>query len=338
MSDSKEAGLSPAELVRIEALALHRLADSLQTTQAVAFEALLMHLGQTVQQGRRLVLCGIGKSGLIARKITATLISLGVPAVFLHAAEAVHGDLGVLSPGDTLLALTYSGETAELLRLLPLLQRLGITLTSFCGCAESTVARASLHTVDVAVEREACAHQLAPTASTTVMLALGDALAVQLSARLGFAPRDFAELHPGGQLGRRLSPVRELMHSGDALPCVLASTAMPAIIHEMSAKRLGMTTVQHEGELLGVLSDGDLRRLLERRGPDAFHATAADIMNPRPRTISPETFAAEALELMEQHKITSLIVTAEGNVSSPVQGVVHMHDLLQALAVSPRRE
>jgi arabinose-5-phosphate isomerase len=182
--------------------------------------------------------------------------------------------------------------------------------------------------LDISVAREACTHQLAPTASTTAMLALGDALAIDGSIRLNFQQRHFAELHPGGSLGRRLTPVRQLMHSGAALPSVLPTATLPEIIHEISAKRLGITTVQQAGKLLGVVSDGDLRRLFERAGPDAFHKTAAEILNATPRTLAPEPFAAEALALMEQHKITALIVTADGTSAGPVLGVLHLHDIL----------
>ena len=331
----KPAELSPADLVRVEATALNDLATRLDGPLGDVFDEVATLLVETTRSGHRVVLTGIGKSGLIARKIAATLLSTGTPAAFLHPAEALHGDLGLLSHGDVLLALSYSGETEELLRLLPVLPKLGVTLISFCGCASSTLAVASAHTLDVTVEREACAHQLAPTASTTAMLALGDALAIELMRRLEFQPQDFAQLHPGGNLGRKLATVRQLMHTGSALPVVSPSTAMPQLIHEMSAKRLGITTVQASGKLLGVLSDGDLRRLLERNGPHAFHKTAADIMNPRPRTIAPTALASEALLTLEQHKITSLVVTADGTPESPVVGVVHLHDLWE---VAPKNK
>ena len=322
-----ETALSPGELVRIEADALHELATRLQGPGLAAFNAVAALLTETARANHRVILTGIGKSGLIARKIAATLVSTGTPAHFLHPSDALHGDLGILTPGDVLLALSYSGETEELLRLLPLLPRLGITLVSVCGCLTSTLAASSAHTLDVSVSREACAHQLAPTASSTAMLALGDALALDVSRRLDFKPHDFAELHPGGHLGRRLATVRQLMKSGDALPQVSPTTQMPQIIHEMSTKRLGMTTITSGTKLLGILSDGDLRRLLERNGPHAFHKTAAEVMNPRPYTIAPETFATDALNLMEQHKITALVVTTDGSASTPVLGVLHLHDL-----------
>ena len=361
-----KAGERAAGVVRTEAAALEAMARRLEGSEGEAFERALDSLVQTVQGGRSVVLCGMGKSGLIARKIAATLVSLGVPAFFLHPAEAAHGDLGLLRAGDALLALSYSGETEELLRLLPAVARMGVSVTSFCGCADSALARASAHALDVSVDREACAHQLAPTASSTAMLALGDALAIELSQRLGFAPQLFADLHPGGQLGRRLRAVREVMHTGEAVPVVAPGAAMPEIMHEMSAKRLGMTTVQRDGLLLGVLSDGDLRRWMEREGPEAFHRTAAEVMNPAPRAVGPAVFVSDALELMERHKITSLVVTGSGtaneagpisgpgagpgsvpgsvagSVQSPgpvaVLGIVHMHDLVEALGASASRD
>jgi arabinose-5-phosphate isomerase len=318
----------PADLIRIEAEALDQLAQRLEGPQQQVFESVASLLATTAQSGHRVVLTGIGKSGLIARKIAATLLSTGTPAHFLHPTEALHGDLGLLNRGDILLALSYSGETEELLRLLPVLPRLGVTLVTFTGCEHSTLAKASAYALDVSVDREACNHQLAPTASTTAMLALGDALAIDVSRRLNFQPQDFAELHPGGQLGKRLITVDQLMHTGDLLPIVPPTATMPEIIHEMSAKRLGMTTIQSEGKLLGILSDGDLRRLFEQAGPDAFHRTASEILNPSPRTIAPTPFATDALALMERHKITALIVTEDGTAATAVLGVLHLHDLL----------
>jgi arabinose-5-phosphate isomerase len=318
----------PSDLVRIEAQALEQLAQRLEGSQSQVFEAVAALLAATSQTGHRVVLTGVGKSGLIARKIAATLLSTGTAAQFLHPTEALHGDLGLLTRGDVLLALSYSGESEELLRLLPVLPRLGVTLVTFTGCEDSALAKASAHVLDVSVDREACNHQLAPTASTTAMLALGDALAIDVSRRLNFQPQDFAELHPGGQLGKRLITVDQLMHSGDLLPIVPPTATMPEIIHEMSAKRLGMTTIQSAGKLLGILSDGDLRRLFERDGPDAFHKTAAEILNASPRTIAPTPFAGDALTLMERHKITALVVTKDGTSATAVLGVLHLHDLL----------
>jgi arabinose-5-phosphate isomerase len=319
---------TPAELVRIEAAALEQLAQRLDGEQRQVFDSVATAIVSAVKANHRIVLTGIGKSGLIARKIAATLLSIGTPALFLHPTEALHGDLGILRSGDILIALSYSGESDEVLRLLPVLPRIGITLVSFTGCNTSTLAAASAHVLDVSVDREACAHQLAPTASTTAMLALGDALAIDVSVKLNFQAQHFAELHPGGQLGQRLTSVSKLMHSGDALPSVPPNATLPEIIHEISAKRLGITTVQQDGKLLGVLSDGDLRRLFEREGPEAFHRTAGEILNASPRTIAPEPFATEALMLMEKHKITALIVTEDGTPSSEALGVLHLHDIL----------
>ncbi|MFC6644940.1 SIS domain-containing protein [Granulicella cerasi] len=318
---------SPAALVRVEAAALEALAKRLDGPMYGKFVGVTNLLLTTVRTGRRVVVTGIGKSGLIGRKIAATLASTGTPSFFLHPAEALHGDLGGVMQGDVLIALSYSGETEEVLRLLPAAKRIGVTIVSFCGELHSTLASASTHVLDVSVDREACNHQLAPTASTTTMLALGDALAIDVSRRLNFQPQDFAEFHPAGSLGRKLATVQQLMHKGDALPVVSPTAAMPQLIHEMSAKRLGMTTVQQGGRLLGVLSDGDLRRLLERNGPYAFHKQAQDVMHTTPRTIAPNLLAADALALLEEHKITALVVTEDGTPQTQVMGVVHLHDL-----------
>lgn len=314
--------LRPSEFVRIEAAALHQLADRLDSTMSAPFAAAIELL---LQSGtKRIIVTGIGKSGIISRKIAATLRSTGTPAHFLHAAEAIHGDLGMLTPGDTVLALSYSGETEELLRLLPTLKRLDATLIAICGCATSTLAQAANIFLDASASSEACSLNLAPTASTTVMLALGDALALETSRRRGWKAEDFADLHPGGRIGRRLARVRELMHTGDAIPQVAISTPMPQVIYEMSRKKLGMTTVLDQGRLSGMISDGDLRRLLERDGGHALEHTAAEIMNPHPITIEGSALASTALALMEETKITSLVVLAPGG---QVEGVVHLHDL-----------
>lgn len=330
----------PSELVRIEAIALHDLADRLDTTSAQPFAEAVDLLVHTASTGHRALLTGIGKSGIIARKIAATLRSTGTPAHFLHPSEALHGDLGMLTPGDIVLALSSSGETEELLALLPLLQRLQSPLVAICGCLTSTLATAARVTLDVSISGEACPHNLAPTASTTVMLALGDALALSVSHRRGFQPEDFAGLHPGGRLGKRLTRVRDLMHTGEAIPTVTPGTLLPDIIYEMSRKKLGITTVldlasasgsdaepdTKTGRLLGLISDGDLRRLLGRDGALALSRTAAEIMNPHPLTIPPDTYAVAALALMEERKITTLLVVDPFALSA-IQGVVHLHDL-----------
>jgi arabinose-5-phosphate isomerase len=322
---------NPSRFVRVEADALVRLADRLDGEMRSAVEHAVSLIAARSTAGQRIAVTGVGKSGLIARKIAATFNSTGTRSFFLHPVEALHGDLGMLASGDIVLALSYSGESEELLRLLPAFRRLGTTLISFSGCNTSTLATSSAVSLDVSVSEEACSLNLAPTASTTVMLALGDALALELSRRSGFQPNDFAELHPGGRLGRRLARVRDLMHSGEALPRVAASTPMSQVIYEMSSKKLGMTTVLTSAEkpgtftLAGIVSDGDLRRLLERVGPQALMRTAGDIMNPTPLTIGPNAFASEALVQMEARKITSLVVL-ENNL---VLGVVHLHDLWQ---------
>jgi arabinose-5-phosphate isomerase len=315
----------PSEVVRTEARALLELAMRLDGSMLAPFARATELVVEAAVRGNRVIVLGMGKSGLIARKIAATLCSTGTPAHFLHPAEALHGDLGMIAAGDVVIALSLSGETDELLALLPVLQRLGNKVISLCGEPRSTLAQASAVWLDVSVAKEAGAMDLAPTASTTVMLALGDALALEVSRVRGFAASDFAELHPGGRLGRRLARVEDLMHSGEAMPQVAVDTVMTQVIHEMSHKRLGMTTVVGEGEkLLGVISDGDLRRLLERDGPNALAHTAGEIMNSHPVTIAPEAFAGEALALMEGRKITSLIVARPDGVAL---GVVHLHDL-----------
>ena len=315
----------PSQVVRTEARALLELAIRLDGPMLAPFARAVELVVVAAGRGNRVILLGMGKSGLIARKIAATLCSTGTPAHFLHPAEALHGDLGMIAAGDVVVALSAGGETEEVLALLPALARLGCSLISLCGDGNSTLAQASTVWLDTSVAAEAGELNLAPTASTTVMLALGDALALEVSRSRGFAAEDFAKLHAGGRLGRRLARVRELMHTGDALPQVARDTPMAQVIHEMSHKRLGMTTVLDEGQtLLGVISDGDLRRLLERDGPNALAHTAGEIMNAHPVTIAPEAFASEALALMEERKITSLIVVG---TQGETLGVLHLHDL-----------
>jgi arabinose-5-phosphate isomerase len=312
-------------MVRTEARALLELAMRLDGPMAAPFARAVDLVVETAGRGNRVVLLGMGKSGLIARKIAATLCSTGTPACFLHPAEALHGDLGVVAAGDVVVALSASGETDEVLALMPALARLGCGVISLCGAGGSTLAQASEVWLDAGVAAEAGELNLAPTASTTAMLALGDALALEVSRSRGFAAQDFAELHAGGRLGRRLARVSELMHAGDALPRVAAETPMAQVIHEMSHKKLGMTTVLGDGNaLLGMISDGDLRRLLERDESNALAHSAGEIMNAHPVTVAPEAFAGEALALMEARKITSLIVVAPGGEAL---GVVHLHDL-----------
>ncbi len=264
------APFRPSDLVRTEAAALEALASRLEGAMAEPFARAVEMILRCGESHGRVVVTGMGKSGIIAQKIAATLSSTGSPALFLHPAEAVHGDLGMLMPGDVVVALSASGETEEILRLLATLKRKGDALVSFCCNLQSTLAQASDVALDCSVEREACGLNLAPTASTTAMLALGDALAVAVSLRKGFRAEDFAELHPGGKLGKRLARVRDLMHTGEDIPTVAPTTPMADVIFEMSSKKLGITTVQEDGRLRGVISDGDLRRLLEREGGAAL--------------------------------------------------------------------
>lgn len=316
--------IQPSSFVRIEAVALNDLAARLDDAMLAPFTEAVDLLIGAADERQSVVITGIGKSGIIGRKIAATLRSTGTPAHFLQPAEALHGDLGMIGRGDIVVALSSSGETEELLRLLPALKRLGARLIAFCSCPDSTLVKSSDIFLDTSVSAEACPLNLAPTASTTVMLALGDALALEVSRRRGWKAEDFADLHPGGRLGRRLSRVRDLMHAGEALPRVSANTPMPQVIHEMSHKKLGMTTVLDGNSLLGMISDGDLRRLLERDGSHALERSAGEIMNHHPLTIESEAFASAALTLMEERKITSLIVTGE---NATVEGVLHLHDL-----------
>jgi len=266
----------------------------------------------------------MGKSGLVARKIAATLSSIGTPSLFLHPAEAVHGDLGMVVAGDVVLALSYGGETEEILRLLANIKRLQLKLLVMTGEPRSTLAQAADIVLDCSVAKEACAMGLAPTASTTTMLALGDALAVALAERRGFREEQFADLHPGGKLGKKLARVSTLMQTGEAIPRVTPQTRMSDVIYEMSRKKLGVTTVAEGDKLVGIISDGDLRRLLETRGKDVLDLTAGECMTRNPKTILPDEFAATALSRMESAKITSLVVVdGQGRLA----GIIHLHDL-----------
>ena len=308
-------------VVRIEAEALRALAERIAGPMAIAFDCAVECLYGC---GGRVVVTGMGKSGLVARKIAATLSSTGTPSLFLHPAEAVHGDLGMVVRGDVVVALSSSGETQEILTLLAMIKRLEAKLIAVTGEARSTLAQAADIVLDCSVAREACSLGLAPTASTTTMLALGDALAVALAEKRGFKEEHFADLHPGGKLGKKLARVSSLMHSGDAVPRVTAATAMKDVIYEMSRKQLGITTVVENDRLVGIISDGDLRRLLERRGKDVLDLTAGDCMTRDPKTISPDAFATAALNIMEQRKITSLAVV---DGERRLQGIIHLHDL-----------
>jgi arabinose-5-phosphate isomerase len=327
-------------VVRIEADALRALADRIGGSMAAAFQRAVDLLFCCAG---RVVVTGMGKSGLIARKIAATLSSTGSPALYLHPVDALHGDLGMVVRGDVVLALSASGETEEILALLATIKRLQVPLIAMTGSPTSiqasstrasgtrsssargsTLAAAADVALDCSISEEACSLGLAPTASTTTMLALGDALAVTLSEKRGFKEEDFANLHPGGKLGKQLARVESLMHSGEALPCVGPQTKMPDVIYEMSRKKLGVTAVVEAEILVGLISDGDLRRLLEKRGKDVLDLTAGECMTKNPQTIAREEFAATALALMEEKKITSLMVV---DGSGKLEGIVHLHDL-----------
>ena len=361
-------------VVRIEAEALRALADRIGGPMAASFQRAVDLMFCCAG---RVVVTGMGKSGLIARKIAATLSSTGTPALYLHPVEALHGDLGMVVRGDVVLALSASGETEEILALLATIKRLRVPLVAMTGdeifsvarapspatagsskgtrgaaksaaklsvgpvelrtkaksksagegarsTRASTLASAADVALDCSIAEEACSLGLAPTASTTTMLALGDALAVTLSEKRGFKEEDFANLHPGGKLGKRLARVESLMHSGDALPRVGPQTTMPDVIYEMSRKKLGVTAVVEGERLVGIISDGDLRRLLEKRGKDVMDLSAGEAMSKNPKTIATGEFAATALALMEEKKITSLMVV---NGSGKLEGIVHLHDL-----------
>jgi len=275
----------------------------------------------------KVVATGMGKSGHVGRKIAATLASTGTPAFFLHAAEALHGDLGMLERHDLVLAVSNSGETAEILDLVPHLKRLGLPLVALTGRPASTLARTADAVLDVSVAEEACPLGLAPTASTTAALAMGDALAVALLEHRGFRPEDFAALHPAGTLGRRLLRVSDLMHTGDEVPRVGIGSVMTDVLLEMTAKRLGVTAViDAEGRIVGIVTDGDLRRALVSEG-DVMTRTVAEVMGRRPKTIEADALAALAVAIMERHAITVLfILDADGRLA----GAIHLHDLLRA--------
>ena len=305
-------------VLRIEAEAISGLIERLDARFERAVEALYKCKG-------RVVVTGMGKSGLIGRKISATFSSVGTPSFFLHSAEAAHGDLGMLASDDVVLAISVSGETQELLEMIETLKRLGIPLVTLTANVRSTLAAASDVVLDIAVKEEACSLNLAPTASIAAALAMGDALAISLLERRGFKEEDFAALHPGGKLGKRLRRVESLMHAGEDLPCVAPAAKMPDVIYEMSRKGLGLTAVvDGDKKLLGIITDGDLRRVMLQRRKDTLDLTAAECMTKNPVTLAASELAASALHVMEEKKITSVMVV---DAEHRVQGVVHIHDL-----------
>ena len=310
-------------VIRTEAEALLVLADRIDATFEKAIELILATTG-------RVVISGMGKSGLIGQKIASTMASTGTPALFLHPAEGIHGDLGMIMKGDVVIAISNSGETEELLRILPVIKRLGAQLIGMSGNCTSTLARSSDVFLDVSVKEEACPLGLAPTASTTATLAMGDALAVSLLVQRGFKAEDFAIFHPGGSLGKKLFlRVEDLMHSGDALPLVSDDVMMKDVLFVISAKRMGVTGVTDgSGKLMGVITDGDLRRALEN-GLGIFDQRAGEMMKLNPLRIKRDELAAAALQVMEKYSITSLFVFEDDGCSTPC-GIIHLHDILRA--------
>jgi arabinose-5-phosphate isomerase len=299
-------------------------AEAIRTLAVRMDESFLRALDIAAACTGKIAVTGMGKSGIICKKIAATLSSTGTPAIFLHAAEAVHGDLGLLDLHDAVLAISKSGETPEILEIINVSKRLGLPTIAFAGEPNSTLARCADVFLDVSVKEEACPLGLAPTTSTAAALALGDALAMALMERKGFRKEDFASVHPGGAIGKKLLRVEELMHRGDAMPSVLGSTPMPEVIYEMSRKGLGMTAVTDEKRiLLGVISDGDLRRLLQRSA-DPLKLTAYEVMTKTPQTIFGHELGTAALSKMEELKITSLVVV---DSKRAVVGVLHLHSL-----------
>ena len=312
-------------VLRIEAEAVSRLIDRLDDNFDRAIDLIMNCEG-------RVVVTGMGKSGHIGNKIAATLASTGTPALFLHPAEGIHGDLGMVTKGDIVIALSNSGETDELTRMVPFLKRIGIRIIALTGNIDSTLARISDVVIDVGVKEEACPLGLAPTASTTATLAMGDALAVVLLDRRGFKEEDFACYHPGGTLGKRLLlRVHDIMHTGDAVPKVADDALVKDAIYEISSKKMGVTSVlDAAGRLLGVISDGDLRRWMERTertGENLLAKTAREIMTRDPKVIGKDALAAEAVAIMENNSITCLLIVDAGNRP---EGVIHLHDLLKA--------
>jgi len=307
------------KVLETEAAAILALVDRLDERFDAAVQLLRLCTG-------RVILTGMGKSGIICRKIAATLMSTGTAALFLHPAEAIHGDLGVIRGEDVIVALSYSGETDELLRLLETIRRLGAKMIAITGRPGSTLAEAADVALDCSVAEEACPMNLVPTASTTAALAIGDALAMTLLVEKGFRQEDFASLHPGGKLGKRLMRAEALMHGGKQCPVVRCDTRMRDVIYEMSSKGLGMTcVVDGDDTLLGIITDGDLRRRMERGG-EILGLSAADVMTRHPVSVSRHTLAAEVLNILEQRKITSIVVAEDGEPKR-VAGVLHLHDL-----------
>jgi arabinose-5-phosphate isomerase len=306
------------KVLEIESDAIRELIARLDASFDRAVEVLIACTG-------RVVVTGMGKSGIIAQKISATLASIGTPSLYIHPADATHGDLGRIVKGDALVSISNSGDTEEILALVPWLKRLGVPMVALTGSPRSPLAQAADVHIDVGVRSEACPLGLAPTASTTAALAMGDAISMALLERRGFTVDDFAVLHPGGQLGKKLMRVEDLMHTGDAIPRVAPGTSMKDVLFEMTRKRLGLTTVvEPDGTLAGVISDGDLRRQMERHGYALLDRSAAECMTRTPVLVDRRELATRALDLLESRRITALLVTDE---RGRIEGVLHLHDL-----------
>ncbi|MBZ0158197.1 MAG: KpsF/GutQ family sugar-phosphate isomerase [Alphaproteobacteria bacterium] len=309
------------KVLRIEAEAVLALTEKLDGSFERAVDLIYGSKG-------RVIVTGMGKSGLVGKKIAATLASTGTPAFFLHPAEASHGDLGMVTAEDVIIVLSNSGETEELVRLIPVLERFDISLIALTGNPDSTLAKAADVSLDVSVREEACSLGVVPTSSTTAAMAMGDALAVALLTRRGFRKEDFAFFHPGGSLGKKLLVrVKDLMHSGDSLPLVTPDSSMTGAVMEISSKRLGMTVViDANGRVIGIITDGDVRRGIEKWGKDFFDLHAGEVMTKDPKTIAEDELAAKALSIMEGKSITALVVPdGEGRA----RGVIHLHDILR---------
>jgi arabinose-5-phosphate isomerase len=312
------------------------IAKRVLKTEAEAINALIEKLGSNFEKAveiiyessGRVVVTGMGKSGLVGKKIAATLASTGTPAFFLHPAEAGHGDLGMVTSNDVIITISNSGETEEIVELIPFLKRFNLRLISVTGNPESSLSKAADVTLDVSVKEEACPLGIVPTASTTATMAMGDALAVALLMKRGLKEEDFAFFHPGGSIGKKLLiKVKDLMHTGDAIPKVFLETPMPKTVMEMSSKRLGHTLVlDTNGKVVGVVTDGDLRRGIEKWGGKLFEMTAGEVMTKSPRTVSEEELAAKALSIMESYSITALVVPDK---NGRVVGIIHLHDILR---------
>ncbi len=313
------------EIIRIGKKVLNIEADAVHNLSSRLNESFFKAVDLLFNTKSRVIVTGMGKSGLVGRKLAATLSSCGTPAMFIHPAEAGHGDLGMIVKEDVLIAISYSGETKEIVGLLDFLKRTGIKIISITGDPKSRLAQYSDIVLEAAVEKEAEPNGLVPTASSTAALALGDAIAIALMKKKGFGEKDFAVFHPKGAAGKKLLKVESLMHTGSQIACVSLETPMEGVLQEMSKKKMGMTCVVDEAErLVGIITDGDLRRRIQKFGKDLLKKTAHDCMTPNPLTVNKEDLAATALNIMEENKITSLVIK---NKEGKIEGVVHLHDL-----------